>query len=80
MGDTEALIADARLLARTGQGRRARTSSGVSIDELAAAVGVPVLQLMAWEGGELEPDGTAASDWVRVVRALSHHRGPLSPA
>lgn len=76
MGDTDALIADARLLARTGQGRMARESADVSIEALAAAVGVPVLQLMSWELGEVEPDGEAACDWVRVLRAHAHrHHG-----
>ena len=73
MDDTEALIADAQLLARSGQGRRVREAAGASVEAVAAAVGVPVLQLMSWELGELEPDGTAAADWVHVVRGLSHH-------
>lgn len=77
MTDSEALIADARLLARTGEGQRARELAGASVESVAAAVGVPVPQLVAWELGELEPDGTAAADWVHVVRGLFHHQDPV---
>ena len=65
-------VAEARELARNGQGRRARERSGVSLEELAAAVGIPVVDLMAWELGELEPDGAAAKDYLHMVRRLSH--------
>lgn len=70
----DALLAAARELARSGRGRRDRERSGVSLEELAAAVGVPVIDLMAWELGERHPDGAAAGDYVRVVRALSRRR------
>lgn len=72
--DDEAHLADARRLAWSGQGRRARERSGISLEELAAAVGVPVLELMAWELGERAPRGIAAVDYVRVVGGLSRDR------
>ncbi len=71
MTHDDAVLADARDLARSGQGRRARERSGVSLEELAAAVGVSVVELMAWELREREPAGAAAADYVRVVRGLS---------
>lgn len=71
--DDEALLTDARRLAWSGRGRLARERSGISLEELAAAVGVPVLEHMAWELGEREPRGTAAVDYVRVVGGLSRH-------
>ena len=71
MTEDDALLADARELARNGRGRRVREQSGVSLEELAAAVGVPVLDLMAWELGVRQPGGTAAADYLRVLRALS---------
>jgi DNA-binding transcriptional regulator YiaG len=67
----DALLADAVDLVRTGRGRDLRERSGVTLEELAAAVGVPPVELMAWELGEREPRGPAAGDYVRVVRALS---------
>lgn len=70
MTEDDALLADARELARNGRGRRVREQSGVSLEELAAAVGVPVLDLMAWELGVRRPGGTAAADYLRVLRAL----------
>ncbi|HEV2797001.1 MAG TPA: helix-turn-helix domain-containing protein [Nocardioides sp.] len=68
-------LAEARDLARNGQGRRVRERSGVSLEELAAAVGVSVVDVMAWELGEREPDGAAAVDYVRVVRGLTRQTG-----
>ncbi|MCF6377912.1 helix-turn-helix domain-containing protein [Nocardioides KLBMP 9356] len=68
----DAFLADARELVRTGLGRRAREHSGVSLEEMAAAVGVSVVELMAWELGEREPRGDAARDYVRVLRGLSN--------
>jgi DNA-binding transcriptional regulator YiaG len=67
----DALLADAREFARNGEGRRVREKSGVSLEELAAAAGMSVVDLMAWELGDLEPHGVAAEDYVRVVRRLS---------
>lgn len=71
MTHDDATLADARGLVRSGQGRRARERAGVSLEELAAAVGVSVVELMAWELREREPEGAAAADYVRVVRRLS---------
>jgi len=77
MTEDDALLAGARELTRHGRGRRERERYGVSLEELAAAVGVPVIELMAWELGEREPAGSEAADYLRVVRALArHHDGP----
>lgn len=72
----DALLADARELVRTGRGRRTREQADVSLEELAAAVGVSVVELMAWELGEREPSGPAAVDYSRVIRALVERRDP----
>lgn len=69
-------LAEARDLARNGQGRQARERSGVSLEELATAVGVSVVDVMAWELGEREPYGEAAVDYVRVVRGLTRQSRP----
>lgn len=78
MTEDDALLAGARELTRHGRGRREREQHGVSLEELAAAVGVSVVELMAWELGEREPAGSEAADYLRVVRALGRHQdGPV---
>jgi DNA-binding transcriptional regulator YiaG len=67
--------AHARRLAATGEGQRARESAGVSLPELAAAVGTSAVLLARWEAGETEPQGDAARDWARIVHRLRRDGG-----
>ncbi|WP_167880601.1 helix-turn-helix domain-containing protein [Nocardioides guangzhouensis] len=75
----------ARELAETGEGRRIRERAGVTLGELAAAIGTSGPVLSRWEAGEAVPQGEAATDWARVVGGLRHRdvrrlEGPLRHA
>ena len=74
----QGLIGEAHLLAVSGEGRVVREAAGLSLGEMSSATGASGLTLMRWENGEMLPVGTAAADWVRVIRML-RKRGNRRP-
>ena len=72
------MIGEAHLLAVSGEGRLVREAAGLSLGEMSSATGASGLTLMRWESGEMLPAGTAAADWVRVIRML-RKRGNRRP-
>lgn len=64
------LVARARRLASTGDAKRLRESSGLSVSEVAAAIGVSRTALWRWEAGQRAPRGAAASAWAAFLNEL----------
>jgi transcriptional regulator with XRE-family HTH domain len=64
-------LARARQLGRSGQGRRAREAAGLSVRELAAAVGVEAGTLSRWETGRCRPRADAALRWLTTLDSLA---------
>jgi transcriptional regulator with XRE-family HTH domain len=61
-----------RRLAREGRGRFLREAAGLSLRELAAAIGVDVATLSRWEHGSSRPRTRAAMRWVEACDAIEH--------
>lgn len=78
-----ALVA-ARRAAQSGQARRIRIAAGLSLADLAAALGVSRAALSRWECGHRVPRGAAAQRYAGLLEALARQVGePLdepSPA
>ena len=47
-----------------------REEAGVTVGEVAAAIGASEFTVMRWELGETLPEGIRAADWARVVTSL----------
>jgi transcriptional regulator with XRE-family HTH domain len=62
-------LAQGRRLAH-GHGRRVRLAAGVSLRELASAVGVDATTLFRWEKGETAPRTAAALRWAEAIAEL----------
>jgi transcriptional regulator with XRE-family HTH domain len=60
-------IAAARALTR-GSGRRHRIEIGLTLHELAEAVGVTTATLSRWETGQVRPRSDAAVRWADALR------------
>lgn len=63
-------VARARRLAKSGAGRALRVGAGVSIRELARAIGVAPSVVWRWERGERYPRADNAVRWVEVLDEL----------
>ena len=73
--ETKALaLAEARAYARNGHGRDVRVAVGLSLADVAGAVGVSAATVYRWETGKYRPAGTAALAWVRLIDALAARR------
>jgi DNA-binding transcriptional regulator YiaG len=64
------LLAAARQHAATGTGRAIRKSAGLSMAEVAQAVGVSEPTVWRWEGGQHRPRGAAAVRWADLLRQV----------
>lgn len=65
------LLATARRHAATGHGYAIRIRAGVSLREMADAIGLSHAALWRWERGERVPRrGPAASTWARLIAEL----------
>ena len=73
-------LARARHLASTGLGRRIRLAAGLSVTELAEAIGVPPATLWRWESGHSRPRADAARRWQAVVHELAQQVDPQMAA
>ncbi len=70
--ETKALaLAEARSYARNGYGRDVRIAVGLSLADVAGAIGVSAATVYRWETGKYRPAGTAALAWVKLVDALA---------
>lgn len=65
------LLAKARRLAESGEGAAARVAAGLSLSEVADAIGVSPSALWRWEHGERSPRGDRAVAWARLVAELA---------
>jgi transcriptional regulator with XRE-family HTH domain len=63
-------VARVRALAASGEARRIRERTGVSVRELARAIGTSAGSLSRWETGENTPRHAAALPWAHVLREL----------
>jgi transcriptional regulator with XRE-family HTH domain len=71
-----------RRLGREGRGRFLREAAGLSLRDLAHAVGVDVATLSRWERGVARPRHAAAVRWVaacdEIERELNDRKGGTS--
>lgn len=63
-------VVTVRRLAASGDARRIRVTAGVSMSEIAAACAVSPSTVLRWENGQRRPRGSAATRWLRILRAL----------
>jgi DNA-binding transcriptional regulator YiaG len=64
-------LARATTLSTSGEGRKIREASGVSLPPLALAIGASVPTLSRWERGLSKPRGDAAVRWVKALEDLA---------
>jgi len=67
-------FAEVRKLAESGDARRIRVRSHLSIPQVAAAVRVAPVTVSRWERGCRKPTGDAALRWLQLLRALGTKR------
>lgn len=63
-------VVAARQLARSGAARVLRESRGLSLADLAKAVGVSAVTVLRWERGENSPRSEHASRYGRILEEL----------
>lgn len=68
------LVSRARMLAVTGTARRRRVDAGLSLREVADAIGVSHTAVWKWEAGDQLPRGHAAVAWARLLDDLEAAR------
>jgi len=64
-------LAEARSYARSGYGRDVRVKAGLSLADVAGAIGVSTATVYRWETGKYRPAGAAALAWGRLIDALA---------
>lgn len=67
-------LTDVRALARMGVARSVRLAAGLSLAEVAEAVGVVPVTVYRWETGERSPRGEAALRYKSLLDELSKRR------
>jgi transcriptional regulator with XRE-family HTH domain len=60
-----------RHLARSGEARRLRERSGLSLREVASEIGVDASSLSRWETGATAPRAKAALRWAAVLLPIT---------
>ncbi len=73
-------LSAARAHAATGTGRKIRLGAGLSMAEVAAAIGVAEPTVWRWEGGKSRPRGAAAIRWAELLEMLSASPSPAKAA
>lgn len=64
------LLALARRLASSGEGRRIRQGAAVSLAEIGKTVGAAESTVYRWETGARRPRGAPAIAWAELMRDL----------
>lgn len=64
------LIAKARRLSRSGEARTLREAAGLSIREVAGAIGGSPTAVWRWENGQRAPRGETAAAWAHLLEQL----------
>jgi transcriptional regulator with XRE-family HTH domain len=64
-----------RRLASTGEAQALRLGAGLSLREVAAAVGISHSNLWRWEAGQRTPRGRAALAWAVLLAELANLEG-----
>jgi transcriptional regulator with XRE-family HTH domain len=59
-----------RSLAKLGTARSIRVAAGLTLGEVAGAVGVSEAAISRWESGERKPRGAAALKYAEVLQSL----------
>jgi DNA-binding transcriptional regulator YiaG len=71
MNSKEAVeLTEVRRLLSSGEARRTRTASGLSLSEVAGVVGVSTAAISRWETGDRRPTGRAALAYGRLLARL----------
>ncbi|MDG4792085.1 helix-turn-helix transcriptional regulator [Micromonospora sp. WMMD1102] len=69
--DRIVLLADARKRVRDGKtARDIRVQAGVTMEDMAYALGVTQSTISRWEGGSRQPRGDAAIRWAQLLTEL----------
>jgi DNA-binding transcriptional regulator YiaG len=63
-------LRDLRRFLRTGQARRLRLRAGLSLPEVAGAIGASAPAVYRWEVGERSPRGERAVRYWRLLQSL----------
>lgn len=63
----------ARRHSTEGTGRAIRIASGLSMREIADAIGATESRLSRWETGNARPTGEAAARWAQLLDELAKH-------
>ena len=64
-------LVEVRQRGRNGSAKAIRIAAGLTIAEVAAAVGVGESTVSRWEGGSRQPRGEAALRWAALLTELS---------
>ena len=64
------LIVDARRRAQDGSARRIRQQAGLTLAEVAKALGVDESSVSRWEGGSRQPRADVAVRWAQLLAEL----------
>lgn len=72
-------LVQALRLGETGRGRRVRERSGISVRQLALALGVNQADLSRWERGLSRPRSVSALRWLEAVETLDAATPPDDP-
>jgi len=59
-----------RELAASGEARRVRLAAGLSLYDIAGAIGSTASSVQRWESGNRRPYGEPALRWCRLLAAL----------
>lgn len=66
-------LTDARRHAADGSGRAIRLAAGVSMREVAEAIGATESRLSRWETGKVRPKGEVGARWAALLADLARH-------
>jgi predicted transcriptional regulator len=73
--DTMLMLARARRLSRSGEGRRLREAAGLSVHDVARAADTTAACVSRYERGDRVPHGDTAIRWARVCAAIAAEIG-----
>lgn len=70
-GEDMVLAQQGREMARTGAARVLREGAGVTVEDMARAIGASVRSLIRWEHGDVLPRARHGAAWARILRELA---------